>query len=214
MDFVLMKTFATWNAGDERTGMRHVLAKGMKEQKQSLLVHQKVHLEGHVTALTMAAQMLANVLAWFMWFCTALEENYTTLLTRAAPTGACTKLLKANCWKRTTASRRIFFEECRVARVHVSGAHYFLTPLKQNATFLRGTFQELRVMKEFQTSGFGGHKLVKDGLLDHIYKSYVSRDSVLDVSTDLKTAGDVDAAAKKTIGQLRLEFNTYKAKHP
>ena len=122
--------------------------------------------------------------------------------------------LKANCWKRTTAALRIFFEECRVARVHVLGAHYFATPLKQNATFLHGTFQELRVMREFQTAGFGGHKLVKDGLLDHIYESYVSRDPVADTSDALKTAGAEATAVKKAITHLRTEFNAYTAKHP
>ena len=69
-------------------------------------------------------------------------------------------------------------------------------------------------MKEFQTLGFGENKLVQDGLLDHIYESYVSQDSIVDTSTDLKTAGDVAAAAKKAIGQLCTEFNAYKAKHP
>lgn len=214
VDFVLMKTFAAWNAGDGRTGLRYVLTKGLKEQKQSLLAHQKVHLEGHAAALTLAAQTLADVTAWFTWFCTAMEEHYTTLLTRAAPSGTYTKALKASCWKRTTAALRIFFEECRVARVHASGAHYFATPLKQNAAFLHGTLQELRVMKEFQTAGFGGHKLVKDGLLDHIYESYVCRDSVADASEALKTAGVDATAAKKAIAHLRTEFNTYKAKHP
>jgi hypothetical protein len=106
-----------------------------------------------------------------------------------APLGAYTKFLKANCWKRTTAALWIFFEECRGAQVRASGAHYFTTPLKQNAVFLHGAFQELRAMKEFQTSGSGGHKLVKDGLLDHIYESYVSQDSIADVSTDLKMVG-------------------------
>jgi hypothetical protein len=33
VDFVLMKTFAAWNAGDGRTGLRHVLTKGLREQK-------------------------------------------------------------------------------------------------------------------------------------------------------------------------------------
>ena len=136
------------------------------------------------------------------------------MLTRVAPSGTYTKSLKANCWKRTTAALWIFFEECRVARVHASGAHYFATPLKQNAAFLHGTLQELRVMKEFQTAGFGGHKLVKDGLLDHIYESYVSRDSVADASTELRTAGVEAAAAKRAVGQLRTEFNAFKARHP
>ena len=214
VDFVLMKTYAAWNAGDGRTGLRHVLTKGLREQKQSLQAHQKVHLEGHAAALTLAAQTLADVTAWFTWFCTALEEHYTTLLTRAAPSGTYTKSLKASCWKRTTAALRIFFEECRVARVHASGAHYFATPLKQNAAFLHGTFQELWAMREFQTAGFGGHKLVKDGLLDHIYESYVSRDSVADASDALKTAAAEATAAKKAIAHLRTEFNAYKAKHP
>ena len=63
VDFVLMKNFAAWNTRDGRRGLRHVLMKGLKEQKQLLLVYQKVHLEGHTTALTMASQTLANVSA-------------------------------------------------------------------------------------------------------------------------------------------------------
>ena len=91
--------------------------------------------------------------------------------------------------------------------MHASGVHYFTTPLKQNAAFLHRTFQELRVMKGFQTLGFGGHTLVKDGLLDHIYESYVNRDSVADASSELKTMGEVAAAAKKSIAHLCTEFN-------
>ena len=143
----------------------------------------------------MAAQTLADVSAWFTWFCTALEGKYTTLLRREVPSGAYTKSLKAKYWKQTTAGLCIFFKECRVVRVHALGVHCLSAPLKQNAVFLHGTFQELRVMKEFQNLGFGEHKLVKDGLLDHIYKSYVSQDSIADASIELKTGGDMAAAA-------------------
>ena len=55
VDFVLMKTFAAWNAGNGRRGMCHVLTKGLKEQEQSLLAQQKVHLKGYAAVLTMAA---------------------------------------------------------------------------------------------------------------------------------------------------------------
>ena len=68
LDFVLMKTFAARNAGNGRAGLCHVLTKGLNEQKQSLVAHQKIHLKGHLVALTMAVQTLANILAWFTWF--------------------------------------------------------------------------------------------------------------------------------------------------
>ena len=67
-------------------------------------------------------------------------------------------------------------------------------------------------MKEFKDSGFGGTKAVKEGLLDHIFESYVSRDSVADSAAKLKTTGDAVEAAARAVGQLQNEFNNFKAK--
>ena len=99
-----------------------------------------------------------------------------------------------------------------MARVGGAGAQYYTDPLQQNASFLHHTLQELRVLKEFKDSGFGGNKAVKEGLLDHIFESYVSRDSVVNSAAKLKTALDAAEAATRAVGQLRNEFKNVKEK--
>ena len=56
--------------------------------------------------------------------------------------------------------------------------------------------QELRVLKEFKDGGFGGNKAVKEGLLDHIFESYMTRDVVAGSTTKLKSVGDTAEAAR------------------
>ena len=68
------------------------------------------------------------------------------------------------------------------------------------------------MLKEFKDSGFGGNKAVKEGLLDHIFESYVSRDSVVDSAAKMKTASDAAEAATRAVGQLRNEFKNFKEK--
>ena len=99
-----------------------------------------------------------------------------------------------------------------MARVGAAGAQFHTTPVEQNACFLHHTLQELRVLKEFRDGGFGGNKAVKEGLLDHMFESYVTRDVVADSSAKLKTAGDTAEATRQAVGQLRKEFNNFKAK--
>ena len=99
-----------------------------------------------------------------------------------------------------------------MARVGAAGAQYYTNPVEQNACFLHHTLQELRVLKEFKDGGFGGNKAIKEDLLDHIFESYVTRDAVTDSTAKLKSAGDTVEAARQAVGQLRKEFNNFKAK--
>ena len=86
--------------------------------------------------------------------------------------------MKASCWKRTTDAVRILFKELSVAQVGAAGAQYHKTPAQQNACFLHHTLQELRVLKDFKDGDFGSNKAINEGLLDHMFESYVTRDTV------------------------------------
>ena len=168
--------------------------------------------EGSV-ALALASQTLLDVTQRFGWFVQELEEYHSELLAKTCPdSGKLTAAMRASCWKRTTGAVRILFEELRVARVGAAGAQFYSTPVEQNACFLHHMLQELRVLKEFRDGGFGGNKAVKEGLLGHIFESYVTRDAVTDSLAKLKTAGDTAEAARQAVGQLRKEFNNFKAK--
>ena len=44
--------------------------------------------------------------------------------------------------------------------------------------------------------GFGGNKAVTEGMLDYIFKSYVTRDVLADSSAKLKAVADTTDAAR------------------
>ena len=66
-------------------------------------------------------------------------------------------------------SLRGFFVELRSVRVHASGAEYHDDFAKKHGIYLHSSLQELCIMDEFRAADFVRHRLVQDGMVEHIF---------------------------------------------
>ena len=103
-------------------------------------------------------------------------------------------------------SLKAFFDELRYVRVHTAGAEHHRDREYRNGTFLHCTFQEMKVMQEFCSMKLERHKLVQDGLLEHIYETYQPRD-LTDVTLLVKALETKVEAHGTAIGQHQGEIN-------
>ena len=166
-------------------------------------------LDGYTVALTLSLKMLSTTCDWWEWFAEALTAHANQVLDRACSGLSCTTKVRAQCWQRAMGSLRGFFLELRKVRVQATGAEHHTDYGNKHGILLHSTLQELRIMEEFRAADFVRHRMVQDGMIEHIYETYQLRDST-DVTPRVKALETKLEDQAKTIGQHQGELNRLK----